>query len=96
MMMTLIQDLWFKNRSLVTDGYDESLKRRVGAAAGMDWVLRLLQIFHVSKLDDIQGKMCYTLYEQESSLIKGIKTLDIDGGESFLISEWSKQWFPKE
>lgn len=74
------------------DGYDENLKRRIGSASGMDWVLRLLQIFSVSRLEEIKGKMCYALYENDSELIKGIKTLDIDGGHEFLISDWRKQW----
>jgi len=74
------------------DGYNEELKRRVGSASGMDWILRLLQIFGVSRLEEIKGKMCYALYEDDSQLIKGIKTLDIDGGKEFLISDWQKQW----
>lgn len=77
------------------DGYDESLKRRKGTAGGMDWVLRILQIFHVDRLEKIKGKMCYALYESDSQLIKGIQTLELDGGETFLISDWQKQWFPK-
>jgi len=78
------------------DGYNKVLKRRVGTAGGMDWVLRLLQVFHVDRLEKIKGKMCYALYEPDSQLIKGIEALDIDGGDRFLISDWQKQWFPKE
>ena len=58
----------------------------------LDWVLRIIQIFGVSKLEDIKGKMCYALYEEDSELIKGIETLKIDSGESFIISEWVEQW----
>jgi len=79
------------------DGYDKEVERRVGTASGMDWILRLLQIFGVDRLEKIKGKMCYALYENDSQLIKGIKTLDIDGGKEFLISDWQKQWdFPDE
>lgn len=74
------------------DGYNEEQKRRVGSASGMDWVLRLLQIFEVDRLEKIQGKMCYALYDEDSQLIKGIQTLDIDGGHTFLISDWKEQW----
>lgn len=77
------------------DGYNEKLKRRVGTAGGMDWVLRLLQIFKVDRLEKIQGKMCYALYESDSRQIKGIQTLELDGGETFLIKDWQAQWFPK-
>ena len=80
------------------DGYDEDLKRRKGTAGGMDWVLRLLQIFHVDRLEKIVGKMCYVLYYNEdgfNSTIKGIQTLDMDDGEYFLIKDWQNQWFPK-
>ena len=74
------------------DGYDESLKRRIGTASGMDWILRLMQVFGVTKLEHIKGKMCYALYEKSSQLIKGIQTLEIDSGKSFIISEWVEQW----
>ena len=78
------------------DGYDETQQRRIGTAGGLDWILRLLQIFNVSKLEDINGKMCYALYDDKSSLIKGIRTLKIDGSNTFLISDWQNQWFPKD
>ena len=78
------------------DGYDAVQKRRIGTAGGLDWVLRILQTFQVSKLEQVQGKMCYALYDKESQLIKGIKTLKIDGGKSFIISDWQNQWFPKD
>jgi len=79
------------------DGYDKKLKRRVGTAAGLDWILRLLQIFKVNKLEDITGKMCYAIYEDDSfnRTIKGIKTLEIDGGEEFLIKDWQKTMVSK-
>ena len=80
------------------DGYDEIQKRRIGTASGLDWILRLLQIFNVNKLEKLKGKMCYALYDtpyqRYSSRIIGLEALNIDGGESFLISDWQKQWFP--
>ena len=82
------------------DGYDEKLKRRVGTAGGLDWILRLMQIFNVNKLEKLKGKMCYALYDTPykrfSSQIIGLESLNIDGGGSFLISDWQKQWFPQE
>ena len=78
------------------DGYDEELKRRLGTASGMDWVLQLLQTFSCRKLEDIKGKMCYALYDKNTSLIKGVESLKLDGGKKFLISDWQKQWFPEE
>ena len=77
------------------DGFDKKAKRRVGTAGGLDWILRLLQIFAVGKLEDITGKMCYALYDEADTTIKGIQTLEIDSGETFLIEDWRKQWFPK-
>jgi len=78
------------------DGYDETLKRRVGSAAGLDWILRLLQIFGVNKLEKIKGRMCYALYEDGDEIIKGIQTLKIDGNEKFWIPDWQKQWYPEQ
>lgn len=74
------------------DGYDEKLKRRIGTDAGMDFVLQMLQIFHVDRLEKIKGKMCYALYDSGSSRIIGIETLKIDGGKQFVIKDWCKQW----
>jgi hypothetical protein len=77
------------------DGYNEKLKRRVGTAGGMDFILRLLQVFGVSNPDEFTGKMCYALYDEDSNYIKGIEALAIDGGKSFVIDDWQNQWFPK-
>ena len=80
------------------DGYDEKLKRRKGTAGGLDFVIQVMKVFKASKLEDIVGKMCYALYDQEGlgRTIQGLQALDIDGGETFLIDTWQKQWFPKE
>lgn len=77
------------------DTYDEDLKKRIGTASGMDWVLRILNIFGVSKLEDIEGKMCYAVMNGQPT-IQGLETLKIDGGKTFMISDWRKQWgFPE-
>ena len=74
------------------DQYDEKLKRRKGTAAGMDYVIQILNVFGVRKLEDIKGKMCYALYRPDDELIKGIQSLEIDGGKRFTIQEWCKLW----
>jgi hypothetical protein len=80
------------------DGYDETLKRRVGTAGGTDFILRILNMFKVSKLEDIKGRSVYAIKQGEkySSTVIGLKTPDFDGGEEFLISDWRRQWFPLE
>jgi len=82
------------------DSFDKDEDRRIGTAAGLDYILRLLQIFGVSKLEDIKGKMCYALYDGGSQTlsrtIKGLRTLKIDGNETFLIKDWQEKWFPGE
>ena len=78
------------------DVFDKELDRMKGSAAGMDWILQILQIFSVNSLDEIEGKMCYALYDEGNDSIMGIETLSMDGGKTFKISDWQKQWFPKE
>ena len=74
------------------DDWDEKLQRRKGTASGMDFVIQIMKVFGVNKLEDIKGKMCYALYRPDNALIKGIQALEIDGGERFTIQEWCKLW----
>lgn len=76
--------------------YDKTLDRQVGSAQGLDYILQILDVFNVDRLEKIQGKMCYALYEKPyksfSSFIRGIEALKIDGGKKFTIADWIKQW----
>ena len=76
--------------------YDKELDRQIGSAQGLDYILQVLNVFNVDKLEKIQGKMCYALYEKPyqpfESFIRGIEALKIDGGKKFTIADWIKQW----
>lgn len=76
--------------------YDKKLDRQVGSAQGLDYIIQILDVFDVDSLEKIKGKMCYALYEEPyqpfNSLIRGIQSLDIDGGKKFTIHDWVKQW----
>ncbi len=78
------------------DSFDKEKDRRVGTAAGMDYLIRLMNTFGVERLEDINGKMCYGLYDNNTSTLKGIESLKIDGGHKFLIKDWQEEWFPNE
>lgn len=74
------------------DNYDKDLKRMVGTASGMDMILRVLQVFNVAELSYLEGKMCYILLNSDGDVV-GLKALNMNGGDQFLVSDWQKQWF---
>lgn len=81
----------------VLDATDKAGGRK-GSAAGMDFIVRLLKLFDVARLADIEGRTVYALYDDAgfNAPIIGLETPAFDGGRRFLISDWQKQWFPKE
>lgn len=72
--------------------------RRRGTSAGMDFVLRLLQLFKVDSLDRIVGRTAYALRSSSAwnSIITGIELPEFDGGGKFTIDEWRAEWFDGE
>lgn len=80
------------------DDWDESKKRRVGTAAGMDLIMQLLELFKVDSLNQIAGRPVYALYENEhhfNDKIIGLEIPAFDGGKKFLIKDWQNEWFPE-
>lgn len=71
---------------------------REGAAAGTDYILRLLRLFQVSCLDEIEGRAVYALRERGTlnDPIIGLELPEFDGGGKFLIADWQQRWFPGE
>lgn len=79
------------------DGYNKDDKRREGSAAGTDFLLRILQTFGVERFEQLEGKVCYALREDQFEPIKGIEVPSFGGeNRTFLISDWQKRWFPKD
>jgi hypothetical protein len=76
------------------DQYHEDWKRRRGTGAGLDYLIQLLNLFGVSRLEEIKGRVCYALFEDENynSTVKGLLTTPPEGGKWFLVSEWVREW----
>lgn len=79
------------------DEYDKQKEKRVGTAAGMDFVLRVLDCFGVSNLDQIVGKTVYAIRDSSgySAKIIGLRQPPFDGKGEFLVSDWKAQWFER-
>ena len=77
------------------DEWSEEDRRRVGTAAGADFVLRLLSVFGAESLSKLKGRMVYALTESDAfgAKIIGIQMTEPDGGAKFLIEDWRKRWF---
>ena len=78
------------------DSYDESKKRRVGTAAGIDLILRLMNFFMVDELGKAKGCVVVALREEPYGQVVGLRRMPFDGGASFLISEWKAEWFDED
>lgn len=81
----------------VLDRHDKQTGKREGSAAGMDFIVRLLDLFEVRRLEEIEGRPIYALYEddQYGRPIIGLRTPEFDGNKEFLISDWQKKWLHK-
>lgn len=74
--------------------HDEKKRRHVGTAAGMDFVLRVLQLFGVCRLSEIVGRECIALREHAMGTIIGLE--NVESGKQLLVSSWSREWFAPE
>lgn len=79
------------------DEWSQQHQRRLGTAAGMDMLVQLTKLFQVDDLHRAVGKYVYALREEpRTGVVVGLKRLEPDGGEQFLIAEWRAQWFSTE
>jgi hypothetical protein len=69
------------------DTWDAGKKRRVGSAAGADFILRILRLFGVRDIRGIVTRSVYVLRD-DREMIVGLETPAFDGGRKFLVSEW--------
>ena len=78
----------------VLDQYDKAKGRRVGHAAGLDYILRVMDVFGVERLDDIEGKPAYALRASDKwgESIIGIEAPEYEGSKRFTIAEWREEW----
>ena len=49
----------------VLDSYDEDLKKRVGTASGMNFLIDLLKFFGVNNLTEVKDYICYVLIDDD-------------------------------
>ncbi len=80
------------------DSFDKDLDRRIGTAAGMDYIIQIMKVFGARSLDEIKGKMCFAIKDEEGYFGKviGLKQIPQDGDRKFLIKDWQEKWFPGE
>lgn len=77
------------------DEYDRANKRRVGTAAGMTFVLRVLELFGAKSLDAVAGRYVYALRDTPNGTITGLQLPEVDGGARFDIADWRREWYPE-
>jgi hypothetical protein len=70
------------------DAYDEELKRRVGTAYGMEFVIRTMRACGVNEWSKIKGRTIFALRDPaDPTYIKGIAPLPTEPGEPFVFDE---------
>lgn len=78
---------------IVLDSYDDEKDRRIGTAAGCDYIRQILSIFKADDLNEIVGRTVWVYREDGfNGLIKGIEIPGFDGGGKFMLDEWRKEW----
>ena len=60
------EDGWYQGfLNHVLDSYDEDLKKRVGTASGMNFLIDLLKFFGVNNLTEVKDYICYVLIDDD-------------------------------
>lgn len=71
--------------------------RRTGSAEGADFIVRMLELFGVAQLDQIEGRYVYAIYEGDAwSALIGLELPEPDGGRTFMLPIWRKEAAWKE
>lgn len=70
------------------DQYDPVTKTRFGSVYGLTLIRRVLDLFKVTKLDDIVGRTCFAIREDGwNGRVIGIKMPDFDGGAELIFND---------
>jgi hypothetical protein len=79
------------------DGYDETLKRRVGVAFGMEWVARVIRACGVRSWEDVKGRTIHVLTDGDSffAQVIGIENLPTEPGERFVFADLTSEFYPE-
>lgn len=80
---------------IALDTWDPVKRRRVGTAAGNDYILRVLGVFGVGELAAIRGRVMYVIRDGERGPIVGLESPPFDGSRRFMVDEWRAEWIRK-
>jgi hypothetical protein len=70
------------------DEYDPSVKRRIGTAYGMEFIIRTLRACGVDEWSKLKGLTIYALRKKdEPHQVAGIEPLPTEKGERFIFAE---------
>ena len=84
---------------LALDGYDEEKDKRIGTAYGCEMIRRLLLLFDVNNINEIENKIIWVYGKGEGNMFatKGISRLKVDSKESpLMFSEIYKEFYNEE
>lgn len=100
-ILTLFITIYFGGSAQGFGGYaldahapdNKETDNREGKASGLDFIVRLLKLFQVERLEEIEGRTVFAIYENNShDTIIGLELPEFDGGRKFLVSEWREKW----
>lgn len=76
------------------DSYDPTKGCRIGTAAGMEFIRRIMSACGVSSWEKIKGRTILVYFESEAwnSKVIGIGPLPVEGGTPFLFAEWLNEY----
>jgi hypothetical protein len=63
------------------DRWHEGRKQRIGTAKGLEFIMRLMQVFAARDWSDIVGKTCYAIIAD--SKVVGLEPLPTERGKAF-------------
>jgi|TARA_Y100000310_G_scaffold90528_3_gene87846 hypothetical protein len=74
------------------DTYNKETEEREGSAFGCDYLVQLMTIFKVDRIEKLRGKYCYALKDDGiNGLIRGLQSMRDEGSKTFLVSELCKK-----
>lgn len=73
------------------DSFDRALDRRVGTAAGMEFIVRVMRAVGVNDWSALKGKTILALGVTNAS-VAGIAPLPTEKGERFIFADWRREF----
>ena len=76
--------------------YNKEKNRRVGTAAGLDYIIQVMSVFDVEDSQKIIGKFAWVF--RNNGIIEGFEVVDNykdEENKTFMIDKWRKEWYPE-